>query len=151
MYEYKVVAGPQEPGKSFLGRAKSTYADALSVILNEQGLDDWEYQRSETGPDSQRLLIFRRQVRKLEEDLPGITMHAPPEPERIDVRPRPARALLDEDRETIERVKAARRKIVVEKSTEEAGADPEAQPANNVADLLAAKIAKAQGQRETSD
>jgi len=142
MFEYKVIRAPEEQGRSILGRAKSSYAEALEFALNEQGLEDWEFQRIEFGPDKQALLVFRRTVKKLEDDLPGSTLaqHRPPRPE---VQPRRARELLDEDRETLDRLKAGRRKILVEKPAEKAPPALVDAPRTNVADILAEKIARA--------
>jgi len=157
MIEYKVIRAPEDPGRSILGRSKSSYAEALGLVLNEQGIDDWEFVRSEPGPDRHPVLVFRRTVKKLEDDLPGITLldHKPPK-ERAEVRPRRARELMDEDRETLDRLKAGRRRIVVEKpgETQETLVELSEQTApkkkNNVADILEAKIAKAHAQSPQS-
>jgi len=144
MYEYKVIRAPEDQGRSIMGRAKTSYAEALGYVLNEQGLDGWDFQRTEPGPDRHPLLIFRRGVKKLEDDLPEITlMHEPPRREKIEVQPRRARELLDEDRLAIDRLKNGRRRIVVDKAGK---ATAEVEQKANVADILSAQIARAKEQ-----
>lgn len=148
MYEYKVIRAPEDQGKSLMGRPKTSYAEALSLILNEQGLDHWEFQRTEPGPDRHPLLIFRRSVKRLEDDLPGITMlHEAPQRTKGDVHPRRARELLDNDREMLDRLKRGRRKIVVDK---DGTATAEIEPKTNVSDILSAQIARAKDQSKNN-
>ena len=82
-YEYRVVPAPVR-GEKVRG-AKTTqdrFAHALMAVMNELGRDGWEYLRADTLPCEERvgftgtkttfqnMLVFRRAVRSLGEDLP---------------------------------------------------------------------------------
>jgi hypothetical protein len=72
-YEYKVVPAPRkgQRGKGVKG-TDGKFAFALQSLMNEQGLQGWEYQRTDTLPCEERvgltgrtttyqnLLVFRR-------------------------------------------------------------------------------------------
>jgi len=66
MYEYKVVEAPHTRGRGGILKRKATAEEILSDALNELALDNWEFQRAETGLDKHtNFLVFRRVVEKL--------------------------------------------------------------------------------------
>ena len=72
-YEYKVVPAPKkgQRAKGIRG-TEGKFANALQNLMNEQGADGWEYQRTDTLPCEERsglrgkttvfqnMLVFRR-------------------------------------------------------------------------------------------
>jgi hypothetical protein len=74
-YHYKVIPAPTRGvrGKGVKG-AGAKFANALEQVMNEMGVDGWEYQRSETLPCEERtgitskttvfrnVLVFRRPI-----------------------------------------------------------------------------------------
>lgn len=145
MYEYTVVRGPERPRRPIFGRRNQTYAEVFAYMLNDFGLDGWEFQRCERGPDGHPLVIFRRPSEPTEAARPAPDMHQPPRPERLDVQPRPARKMLDENREVLDRLRAGRRKVVT--PTPDEPREMDNPKASNVADILAEKIARARQSR----
>ena len=86
-YEYKVIPAPKKAGKiKGVRGTDQKFAGSLAAIMNEQGAEGWEYQRTDTLPCEERqgltgrtttfqnMLIFRRKI----EDTPEIT--APVQP-----------------------------------------------------------------------
>jgi len=81
-YEYKVVPAPTR-GKRAKGLRSSAdrFANALSMVINEQAAEGWEYLRTDTLPAEERqgltgrttvfqnMLVFRRHAEAVE-DLP---------------------------------------------------------------------------------
>lgn len=74
-YEYKVVPAPKKGVKTKGARTQEArFAHALQVLMNEQGADGWEYQRTDTLPCEERqgftgrtttyqnMLVFRRSL-----------------------------------------------------------------------------------------
>ncbi|MGJ8584525.1 MAG: DUF4177 domain-containing protein [Marinosulfonomonas sp.] len=72
-YEYKVVPAPKKGVKTKGARTQEArFAHALQTLMNEQGTDGWEYQRTDTLPCEERqgftgrtttyqnMLVFRR-------------------------------------------------------------------------------------------
>ena len=73
-YEYKVVPAPLkgQRGKGIKG-TDAQFANALQILMNENGAQGWEYQRTDTLPCQERsgltrrttsfknMLVFRRQ------------------------------------------------------------------------------------------
>lgn len=73
VYEYKVVPAPKRGLKAKgLRTSEARFANALSAVMNEMGVDGWEYQRTDTLPCEERqgltgrttvfqnMLVFRR-------------------------------------------------------------------------------------------
>ena len=82
-YEYHVVPAPRRGEKSRSARTtEDRFALALTTLMNSLGQDGWDYVRADTLPCDERsgltgtkttfqnLLVFRRAVRSLGEDLP---------------------------------------------------------------------------------
>ncbi len=62
-YEYRVVPAPKEAPKARgLKGIAARYAHGMAERLNSEGLDGWEFQRSETMTAESRQGIFRRTV-----------------------------------------------------------------------------------------
>lgn len=74
-YEYKVLPAPKRGEKvRGLRGTEARFAHALEVLMNEQGAEGWEYQRTDTLPCEERVgftgrtttfqhvLVFRKSV-----------------------------------------------------------------------------------------
>jgi len=100
-YEYKVVPAPRkgQRGKGVKG-TEGKFAHALQLLMNQHGLDGWEYQRTDTLPCEERvgltgrtttfqnMLVFRRPLAAEQpQDMPILLEHkstaseAKPDPE----------------------------------------------------------------------
>lgn len=92
VYEYKVVPAPKKGVKTKGARTQEArFAHALQVLMNEQGADGWEYQRTDTLPCEERqgftgrtttyqnMLVFRRTLVSQEETqpVPPLVIEAP--------------------------------------------------------------------------
>lgn len=106
-YEYKVVPAPDRGLKARgVKGPEGRFAHALEVLMNEMGVEGWEYQRAETLPCEERqglsgkttvyrnMLVFRR-VR--EDDVAAFEPRLLDPPKEIPVLDA-ARALAAEDR-----------------------------------------------------
>lgn len=61
MYEYKVIPAPQKGVKARgIKGTRERFANALQTIMNEQGLDGWQYLRTDTLPCDERQGLTRR-------------------------------------------------------------------------------------------
>ena len=66
MYEYKVVEAPHTRARGGILKRKAAAEEILTDTLNDLALDNWEFQRAETGLDKNaNFLVFRRPVEKL--------------------------------------------------------------------------------------
>lgn len=102
-YEYKVVAAPKKGQKARGVRStEDRFALALQTVMNDQGIDGWEYQRTDTLPCEERsgltgkstafqnLMVFRREIEqpkaKVAEETTFVTPAAiaPPAPARTE-------------------------------------------------------------------
>jgi len=74
-YEYKVLPAPQKGTKARgVKTVEGRFANSIEKLLNQMGLDGWEYQRAELLPSEERtgltgstvnwrnVLVFRRAV-----------------------------------------------------------------------------------------
>jgi hypothetical protein len=82
-YEYKVVPAPKRGEKARgVKTTEDRFALALTQLMNQLGAEGWDYVRSDALPCEERtgftgtkttfqnMLVFRRTVRGLAEDLP---------------------------------------------------------------------------------
>ena len=98
-YEYKVVPAPKRGLKARgVKGSEARFAHALQTVMNAEGADGWEYQRTDTLPCEERqgltgrttvfqnMLVFRREIVKAvaEEEVPALiedkTEETAPEP-----------------------------------------------------------------------
>jgi len=91
-FEYKVIPAPTKASKvKGLKRGEDKFAASLAAILNEQGAEGWQYQRTDTLPVESRagltshstafhnMLIFRRVINEVgREAHVEITPETPP-------------------------------------------------------------------------
>lgn len=111
-YEYKVVPAPKKGlrGKGVKG-TDGKFAHALEGLMNEHGLEGWEYQRTDTLPCEERsgltrrtttyqdLLVFRRQLAQPEpaEKPKLLEQHPAPEEPAPPADPTPTIEVVDRD------------------------------------------------------
>ena len=91
-FEYKVIPAPKKAHKvKGLKRGEDKFAASLAAIMNQQGAEGWEYQRTDTLPVESRagltshtttfqnMLIFRRIINDVDGDINvGSTPETPP-------------------------------------------------------------------------
>ena len=69
MYEYRVVEAPAPTRRGWFSKATS-YAETLADAINEQAIENWEFQRAECGLEgNSKLLIFRKAVAKADQEM----------------------------------------------------------------------------------
>ena len=117
MYEYRVIEAPVAARKGFFKKPQP-YAALLSDVINEMALDNWEYQRAEADLGAVPLLVFRKSIKKMEEELgatksfsdrlleaenKGSSDHERGKSYGGPVKPRRARVLLDDEGTITER------------------------------------------------
>ncbi len=106
MYEYRVIPAPTKGVKAKgLKSAEDRFAHTLQDIMNEQGKQGWEYQRTDTLPSEERsglakkvtvfqnMLVFRRLATTEEADeatppTPVVTAHREAAPVQDTEEPR---------------------------------------------------------------
>ena len=84
-YEYKVLPAPKRGEKvRGLRGIEARFAHSLEVLMNEQGAEGWEYQRTDTLPCEERVgftgrtttfqhvLVFRKAVEEETVDAPRL-------------------------------------------------------------------------------
>ncbi|MEO0991060.1 MAG: DUF4177 domain-containing protein [Pseudomonadota bacterium] len=94
MYEYKLVAVPKPARKGFFSAKAKSYV--MEAVMNDMAAEHWEFQRAEMMEETggffghrrilRQMLVFRRAVKKLEDDLPALPA---PEPTQLVALPAP--------------------------------------------------------------
>ena len=105
MYEYRVVEAPAPTRRGWFSKATS-YAETLADAINEQAIENWEFQRAECGLEgNSKLLIFRKPPKRFSDRLIAVENKAKQRQGKNEdgssysgpVRPRRARVLLDDE------------------------------------------------------